>query len=235
MRIAVLSDIHLAPGSTNRMGVDPAKLAEFLEGTREQFDRVVLNGDIYDLSRPVLPFGWRAHLDAIEREFATLTSEFAQCDWTFGNHDRPLAELGASLDWTTRDGLAVYIHHGHVFDRGLKRLPIVEQGANFAAGWFDRAGVPILNRVLEGISDTSERVAAGETPDVSGARTMLGRGWDLVVQGHSHRPFLERFDEGVYLNTGSQLGDSIEWGWFDTESREVALMRDDDEVAALVV
>jgi predicted phosphodiesterase len=230
MRIAILSDIHLGPARTNRCGVPSARLAAHVRGLFAEFDEVVLNGDVWDLSRPSVPGAWRAHLRASRAHHPELAELFDNARALVGNHDAALARDGVPASTSFHGAIDVYVHHGHLFDRGLKRFGTIERGANFVAGWFDRVRVPIVNRGLEFVSDTSEKFVGGQTPDVSGARRILESGWHLVVQGHSHVQRLERFGDGFYLNTGSQTGAAIEWGWFDTESGEVALMRDDETV-----
>jgi predicted phosphodiesterase len=233
MNIAVLSDIHLAPRRTNRCAIGADRLAAHVEYLLDEFDEVVLNGDVWDLSRPAFYGGWRGHYWTCRRSYPRLAKLFDRCRPLVGNHDAALASRGFRASATYHGAIEVYVHHGHLWDRGLKRYQSVERSANFAAGWFDRVGVPILNRGLELVSDSTEKIVAGDLPDVTGARRVLAGGWSLVVQGHAHVQRLERFEEGVYLNTGSQLGNEIEWGWFDTESGEVALMRDTEVVASI--
>ena len=69
MRIALISDFHLAPGALNRCSSDPARLASHIEGLLASHDHVVVVGDAYDLLRPARWRGWREHLKHIQREF----------------------------------------------------------------------------------------------------------------------------------------------------------------------
>lgn len=232
MRIAVLSDIHLAPNPINRCAVDLTKLAGRVDRLIETHDEVILNGDTFDLSRSLTPWGWRAHLAATRSEHSDLCATLDRATWLQGNHDVQLASIGAESTWHGAfDGLRVFVHHGHVFDTGLKRFRSIEWSANLAAGWAARVGLDVVERGMELISNTSERVTSGSEPDVAGARRLIENGWDIVIQGHAHLQRLEELAGGLYLNTGSQLGDAVEWGSVDTETGRVLLMRDDEIVS----
>lgn len=233
MRIAIFSDLHLSPPPINRCGVEPSRLIERLEGAFESYDVVILNGDIFDLSRALVPGGWAIQYNAIRRAFPELCRVLGKARWTVGNHDIQLARLGHAETWTQEaDGLKIFVHHGHIFDSGLKRFRTVEWGANLFAGWAARAGLDVVERGMEFVSNTSEHLTSGDTPDIEGASRVLEQGWDIVVQGHAHVQRLEVVEGGVYLNTGSQLGEVVEWGTIDTESGEVTLMRGNDVVSA---
>ena len=143
VRFGIFSDLHLAPSPTNRCGLSPPELLRFFDAIEDRVDQIVVNGDLFDLSRPERLGDWADHLSKISLEFPEVLERLSAYDWTHGNHDRPLEKLGVPASRCYDfDSWRVEIRHGHQSDGGLKRLPGLETSANFFAGWCHRLGRP---------------------------------------------------------------------------------------------
>lgn len=223
MKIAVFSDLHLAPGRLNRCTASAQALLEFFDHVHAMADRVVVAGDLFDLDRPHTPGSWCEHLRQITREFPDLMARLGEFDWVWGNHDAPLARRGVPEERVlVADGLRVLIRHGHQWDMPLKRVPGLAAGANFAAGWLQRAR---LGRWADRLGevprwlDAGVSAGGGERGDrwVQGAHHLLEQGdWDVVVCGHTHRLRLCAGAHGLFVNTGALCLGHLDFVLIDT-------------------
>lgn len=213
MRLALLSDLHLAPPGTNRCGTDPAALLRLLERLGSSTDQILTVGDLFDLSRPRLPWGWREQLGRIERAWPELTRALLGFDGVYGNHDAPRRHLGVPERLERRSALGPFLMtHGHQADVGIKRIPGLPEVANFAAGWFVRArldaGADWLEDVPRQLEALRPRTSSGQgrgpqNPTALWARRLLRQRGGVVVMGHVHRPRLVVGRCGLYINTGA--------------------------------
>lgn len=242
MRLAILSDLHLAAPPTNRCTTSPEALLALIERWASRADEVILAGDVYDLLRPRRPGGWRAHLDATRDAYPALCARLERCASVFGNHDAPLAALGVPERVVREaDGLRVLITHGHQADMALKRVPGLAATANFVAGWGQRAHIGQIGRgferALHGVEaglSVARQLRGDEQPDTGAARVpsaaarlIRDEGWDVVIMGHSHALDARAIDGGLFLNSGAHV-----YGWqdvvlLDTQRAEAQLWRDD--------
>lgn len=241
MRLAILSDLHLAAPPTNRCTTPPDALLALIARWASQVDEVILAGDVYDLMRPRRPGDWRGHLDQLRAAHPALCARLERCAWVYGNHDAALAQQGIPARlFREADGLRVLITHGHQADMALKRVPGLAASANFAAGWGQRLGVRAVGqgfeRALHGVELglSAARRLGGRAPDTGGARLpaaaarlIRDEGWDVVIMGHSHALDARALDGGLFLNTGAHV-----YGWqdvviLDTRAATAQLWRDD--------
>jgi UDP-2,3-diacylglucosamine pyrophosphatase LpxH len=235
MRLAFLSDLHLAPPASNRCTTPPEALVGLIERLRADHDEVVALGDLYDLSRPAAPLGWSMQHDAVRAAWPRVTSALEGCARVFGNHDAWLGNVGVPEEraWTTGAGL-VLARHGHQWDGGLKRVPGLAGAANFVAGWGHRAGVAGLDAALHGAHVIADRLvrqvsARAQVQDRTraGALALLGRGEaEVLVVGHSHRLGLAVEQGRLLIETGSHCHGYEDWAELDTEAGAATLWRD---------
>lgn len=230
MRLAVVSDLHLGPGRMNRCRVPPRQMVRMLDLIDATHDRVVVAGDLYDLSRPVSPMGWQDHLESMRFEWGDLLARLESYEGVWGNHDRQRATFGVPefLEYV-HAGVRVRIGHGHQFDPMLKRVWGLERGANFAAGWFERLNLSAVSRAMAAAASVDERLeaaVAGGQLGQEGARRWLAEGFDLVIMGHSHELEACALGSGVYANSGSWTNGHAEWVSVDFETRRVQTFRD---------
>lgn len=243
MRFGLLSDLHLAPGRASRCTTPPGELLALVGRLRDTCDRVLVLGDLFDLSRPRRPLAWRAHLQAIASEHPALHDALMSCDLVFGNHDLPLAALGVPEERTFMGAAhSLIVLHGHQNDPLIKKIWGLPEAANFAAGWFERLDLSQLARALghapllidlathrarlalgrplpEGASDRPDR-------DVVLAASLIDGGWGIVAAGHSHALRLVPVNGGLFVNTGSHCHGHQDHAIVDTTEGLAQIWRD---------
>lgn len=238
MKIAVLSDLHLAPADSNRCTATPAELLDLFDTLEAQTDRVVLAGDLFDLDRPRVPGAWQALLDELWREQPEVMRRMHAFDWVLGNHDAALVRRGVPQErCLVADDVRVLIHHGHQWDMALKKMPGLASSANFVAGWLYRADLQGAAGALGRAPLALDRAWSKRIGSPRTGRDRLRRGaeellaeenWDVVVCGHSHRLRLVAGAHGLFVNTGSLCLGHIDWALVDTDAAcpSVMLWRD---------
>lgn len=249
MRLAILSDFHLSPEpGVNRCTTPPEQLSELLGGLLSCVDRVVVAGDAFDLLRPRRLRGWRDQLTRLHLRWPELMRAYGRCDAVWGNHDRPLAALRVPEEAAYHaGGESLLVTHGHQWDIWLKRIWGAEEGANFAAGWFERAGlhgvstwmgdVPEVldalgisrvayRRWVSSLIDVSEADAEDVPRHILGAKASLEQGWSVVASGHSHNLELVPMSDGLFLNTGSHTHGHRDVSLIDLEAGVAIARRD---------
>lgn len=235
MKLAVISDLHLAPSSANRCTASRGELLELFDELEARSDRVLAAGDLFDLDRPRRLGDWRGQLDAVRADFPHVVARLEDYEWIFGNHDGPLCRLGVPEEREyMADGLRVLARHGHQFDMLLKRLPAIAPTANYVAGWLHRGGLDelaggmaLVPMVLDRLWYTRSPKKAGPDRGLRGARQVLDReGFDLVICGHSHKLRLEPTPHGLFVNTGSICCGHVDWVLVDTAAGRVTAHRD---------
>jgi predicted phosphodiesterase len=254
MKIAVLSDLHLAPGGANRCTATSAELLSLFDRIEARASRVVVAGDIFDLDRPRLPGDWREQLARLRRERPEVMRRLDAYDWILGNHDAALCRRGVPEERCfVADGVRVLVRHGHQWDMPLKKVPGLATSANFVAGWLERSGlrgaaramgrVPlVLDRMLSRRDRHRNHRRAGppSSPDrcLNGARELLAaENWDVVVCGHSHRLRLVADPHGLFVNTGSLCLGHLDWALIETDAPQprVTTYRDFEAVEHAVL
>lgn len=236
-QIAIFSDLHLAPGSLNRCSSSDTELLAFFDEVEACVDEVVVAGDLFDLSRPRWPMGWRRHLDAIRADHEAVVARLESYRWVWGNHDRWLRHNGVpeTIEYTL-DGLKIVILHGHQFDVGLKRFGTLEVAANFVAGWAHRINLSAVSNILHDVPGLYEsRVETDMSEPIlhRGARRLCAADdWNLIVMGHSHRLELIDLQSCTFAGGGSLCDGHLEWVRIDTQTRQIATIRDGEELEA---
>lgn len=249
MRLGFLSDLHLAPGRSNRCTSSEDDLLALLDWIEQRCDRVILVGDIFDLLRPAAPRAWRAHERAIERSFPRLTPRLLGFDAVYGNHDAPRANAGVPEELLiSHERGDVLICHGHQADPWLKKVWGLEEAANFVAGWFERLELSPIARAMghvpglldprgwrrgdapeqrEGAGEFGEEVERGDLQRSERfARATLQARADVVVMGHSHGLGLNVLAGGLYMNTGAHVHGHLDACLLDLDAGIATTWRD---------
>jgi predicted phosphodiesterase len=245
MRLGLLSDLHIAPTPTSRCTTPPDALLALVGRLHDACDRVLVLGDLFDLSRPRRPLAWRPHLDAIAAEHPALYDALMACDLVFGNHDLALAKLGVPEERTFQGGAHSLIAlHGHQNDPLIKKVWGLPDAANFVAGWLERGDLSVAARALGDVPLMMDRVnhrarrALGRPTtevdlehdrpdrDVALARALVGQGWGIVAMGHSHALRLVPVDGGLFVNTGAHCHGFVDHAIVDTDEGVAQVWRD---------
>ena len=223
MRTVIIGDVHLG-SPLCRAG----RLLELL--THVPFDRIVLNGDIFD------DLNFRRlndrHWEVLDRLRAL--SQDREVVWILGNHDGSPEALKRLLGVTVlKDflfdfrGRPVYVIHGDVFDefqhaakrfRGLRSLRNTFYG--FAI-WFDvprKTAIQWFQRSTTLFARAAEQVK----------QRAVGRGRSLgaryVVVGHTHHREVLRGGEVTFINPSSWLTPHPAYVLFDDRLDEPRLV-----------
>lgn len=230
MNIAVISDLHLAPGKMNRCSVPKNQIDRWLDLLEATHDTIVVAGDLYDLRRPPLPGAWKQHLESIRFQWGETLQRLESYDAVFGNHDAQRAQLGIPERRLipTPNG-NILILHGHQFDPKIKQIKALETTANFAAGWFVRAGLKPLAQAMAhvaAINESLESQFAGDDLATRGAQSLLHHDVKLVVMGHTHRLQTTPLQNGTFANSGSWTLGHAEWLSINLQTLQTRLFRD---------
>jgi len=228
MKIAIISDLHLAPGKLNRCGVGIDWITQTLDLLDSTHDEVIVGGDLYDLSRPSKPGGWSAHRDLIQREFGEVIQRLESYPAVFGNHDRARGIMGVPQTLSRTGNIRVLVQHGHQFDGNLKRVPGLEGLANYVAGMGARLGLEGIGTALGAIPATLEKLSLRDGPDANtlGAQRLLETSnFDIVVTGHTHLLRAIQSDHGIVANSGAWSTEP-QWISIDLNTGNLELVRD---------
>lgn len=246
MRIAFLSDLHLAPSGTNRCTTPADALCALLDELEQRAQRVVLLGDAFDLLRPERLRGWREQLAALWLEHPELMARLEALEPIHGNHDAPMRALG----WPEQRAFqhsgigSILATHGHQWDVWLKKIWGMEEAANFGAGWFERLGLDVvsvamgavptlLEQLQEPLSQRRARAHTGAARlprDQRGVQALMEQGWDVVVAAHTHGLGLYPMGERLYINTGSHAHGHRDAVLLDTQAGVALSWRDEQVV-----
>lgn len=208
-QVLFISDVHLGAGDPDRDRERESILVRFLRDRLGPGDRLFIVGDLFDFwfeYRTVIPKTF-IHVLSCLRE---LTGSGVRIDYVAGNHDFWVGdffrkELGLHFhsDPVRENigGKEFYIIHGDGLmknDTGYRFLKKVFRNSLdiFLYRWLHPdIGIPLAKR-LSGSSrkHTSSRDFGGNEEYVAFAREKFAEGVDHVIMGHTHDPFVQRFE-----------------------------------------
>lgn len=220
-RIFIISDAHLGAQSEQQEQVKADLLSSFLKHVREQGNRLIICGDLFDFwfeYRYVVP---KRHF-RILAELSVLSHAGITIHYVAGNHDFwmdsfMVEEVGMSIHpddlQLDQNGKKIYFRHGDgilkkdYLYRFLKK--VLRNPLNYFLyrlihpDW----GVPLALF----FSNWSRNAAQKEENHYSDeeyrqfAFDRIHEGYDIVVLGHSHVPALLPHGEGWYVNAGNWM------------------------------
>jgi predicted phosphodiesterase len=224
MKIAVISDLHLGPGDESDLfGHDDGRFLKFLSFLEDNFERIVLLGDIWETLTTPWPLKPGEALQAARRAHPQIAERFERPAYTYvhGNHDIVAGTLERVPEELTlcTDGTRLLFTHGHQSDALIRRARRVSELGIWLGGWVLRLGMRQLYRLL----DQFDRLRSGAVEDgarctfqrwaVSLART---RNADIIVTGHTHIAVRAEHGDRLYLNSGSCSGGKLSFLAIDT-------------------
>ncbi len=239
MRIAVVSDLHLAAeASVCRGGRSERALLQWLDLLAERHDRVVLLGDIWETLAPRRLGDGRAELERAAARWPGVMARISDPAFVYihGNHDLVAAQvLNSPSEWRVcADGLRLWFTHGHQFDKFSSTAN--SERAFWAVGWVMRAGLRRLVERLDGVDQVlggAHRLQARCQVQKRAVTAARAASVDLIVTGHTHLGGV--FDHGdvQYLNSGTGAGgrrsclsiDTATRRWFWIDGKAEARMR----------
>ena len=226
MRIAVISDLHLAADPrVNQFGHEPAAFHRFLDFLEGDFEKIVLGGDIWECLRGRLPGRPGDELRRARAAHPDFAERFAGPQYIAlaGNHDEPLHAHGTRLRWLLdTDGVRVLFTHGHEFDWLYAHAPAASHAINFGAGWLARAGMSGSDAAVFDLEAAVIGIRSEPRQDWiqrQALKAAAGADADVVVMGHTHVPGVHcHVEHGgrLYMNSGTCSGGQTHWLAIDT-------------------
>jgi UDP-2,3-diacylglucosamine pyrophosphatase LpxH len=234
MKIAVISDLHLGNGTrSDQFGHDEANFLRFLDHLEDNFERIVLLGDVYE----TLTTRGAAQVEELKRckeAHANIVTRFERPAYRYlhGNHDLVAGHIDNAPDamHLEIDNQRIVFMHGHQFDWLAKKARTVHEWFAWFGGLLGRLGMSpvlkaasVIERMVSGFNhgnptDPSTLNEAGRFQ-----RAAMGyaeaKGVDLVVTGHTHLGVVAPFGDRMFLNSGTCEGGSFSFLAMDTSAR----------------
>jgi len=223
MNLLVISDLHIGrSGKINSFGWNNQAFIAFLDNIIEtmQIDKVVLNGDIYDLYQHSYSDIYTENKDLIEY------FEGEKFVYVRGNHDFLMEKGLFEFDFVNKHGQTIHIEHGHNAD--------FLNGTAFGR-WCGRLGYDILkrlmkfdwvknvfNKIVEHNDEINRIPRKYNTYKYLQYALKLLKKYDVVILGHTHK--LETFktyfldNKKRYLNSGSCSLGRFQAAFINTET-----------------
>ena len=231
MKIAVISDLHLGRGdAADRFGHDDTAFLRFLTMLEDNFERIVLLGDIYETLTSPRPLAQIDELQASRDAHREITERFSGDRYRYihGNHDLVAAHVDgtpSALELSI-DGTKILFTHGHHHDWMIRHLRWLSETGVWAGGWLLRMGISSVIRFF----DRLDNVLAGVSRDphaCSFQRWAIAqaeaRDADIVVTGHTHVGIRAEHGDRLFLNSGSCAQGKFSFLSLDTRAGDYAV------------
>lgn len=210
MLIATISDLHLGFGDRADLFQhrDDAFLS-FLDYLEDDFERIVLLGDVYETLTSHRYMDARRSLARCRQAHPKLVERFERPKYSFvhGNHDIVTADLErAPEELVIKDGSARLLFvHGHQSDPIVMRHRWLSELGVWAGGWVRRAHLDPIYRAFSRFD--RRRGGVSEAPDKCLFQRFFvdvakERGADVVVTGHTHVAVRAEHGDRLFLNGG---------------------------------
>jgi predicted phosphodiesterase len=225
LKIAVISDLHLGSGGpTDLFGHDDAEFLGFLGFLEQNFERIVLLGDIWETLTAVLPGSPLLALTEARKRHREIARRFQRPSYAFvhGNHDIVAATQGAPDEITIEaDGMRLLFTHGHQNDPIVQRARWLSEMGVWLGGWIRRVGLSAMYQSIREL-DQSRGGASLDATRCTFQRWAVEvarvRSADVVVTGHTHLATRAEHGDRLFLNSGSCSGGEISFLGIDTKS-----------------
>lgn len=230
MKLAVISDLHLGSGDlADGFGHDDAEFLSFLKFLENNFERVILLGDIWETLQCRRLGGAQRELSLARATHPEIAKrlERPQYSYVHGNHDLVAGLLGVPDELELEaDGVRILFTHGHQNDDLIQRRRWLSDLGVWLGGWIRRVGLGAFYRLcakideargglsLDGSRCAFQRWAVGEA-----AR----REFDVVVTGHTHLAARTEHGARLFLNSGSCSEGKLSFLSLDTRRGDYAV------------
>jgi predicted phosphodiesterase len=222
MQVAVISDLHLGRGSTDIFGHEDNEFLRFLDFLEDNFEQVVLLGDIWETLTAPSPAGQLTELRAAQAAHREIHDRFRRSRYKYvhGNHDLVAGKADGICDehCLEVDGVRVLFSHGHQGDGFCSTVRPIGELSVWLGGWIRRFGLQLLYTYLSRL----ESGRHGRAERCSVRRWALGqartRDVDVVVTGHTHIPVREEEGTTLFLNSGTCAQGALSFLSLDTGS-----------------
>jgi UDP-2,3-diacylglucosamine hydrolase len=224
MRICVISDVHFKYTQDSTADQQNEKLIlSFLREAAGKYDLMVLNGDIFDLW-----FDWKYTI--IKQYFpllhalANIRDNGCRIVYVSGNHDFWFNDFmhnylqieihPAHFDFNA-DSKRILVTHGDLYTVNDLRYRIFRQ--LIRVSWLKKVFTLVhpdlslsLGKMLSRSSRARKLSSVLKIKQGTGlenyARVQFEKGkYDIVIMGHSHKPLVKNYANGVYANSGDWI------------------------------
>lgn len=217
MALYIFSDAHLGSNDTELEQLKLKRLVKFLDLVKSDGDHLVILGDLFEFwfeYRYVIPKEHHRILFLLDG----LRDRGIRIDYVCGNHDFWMGDFfptqmgipihderfdleygGRKIHFIHGDGLAPADRGYRILKRFLRNRMNIWLYRKLPPDW----AIP-LAKFVAGTSRkrTSTRSHSFAADYRNYALEKLKSGYDIVAIGHLHKPLLERFDNGIYVNSG---------------------------------
>ncbi len=231
MRLAILSDFHVAPGLESNFSLDDESIAVLVKSLRSSAEKIIFAGDIFELDQSINPFCSKFKIIRnIIRKYPKLWTVLNHRNsyLVYGNHDIELEEMSACeyIDVKGKKG-NVRILHGHQLDNWINsKLPIDKMICWFV-GMLERFGWKKAEVVL-----TKFHLRLLKSPKWSNSihsyrrkamKYMSENNISCLIMGHTH--FLDAYqnEDRLFINTGCVANSKVNYCIIDTDTLEYEL------------
>jgi len=224
-----ISDVHLGELPPEHESERVTIFKEFLHQLEDVADRIFFVGDLFDFwfeYTYVIP---KKHFQIL-RQLSRLSDRGIEMHYLPGNHDFWLGgffdrELGIhtySDDWQGEiDGKKFYLFHGDGIahkDTGyriLRKFLRMPFNIRLFRWLHPDLGIPFARFVSGSSRQYTNQLKLNDHNDyIAFARKKFELGFDYVIMGHRHKPFIHTDKECKYVNLGDWL-ENFSYGVFD--------------------
>lgn len=226
-RLVVISDVHLGRGDAETgFGGDAAGLCVALEALADYGDCLIINGDLYDLDRGLVPTAQWLEYRSLKPRWSCVeeTMRARGVRLTTGNHDHTLRGKvvgGAPARGAYQlsvGGWRVHVEHGERFNAWVKRSRSFTSAVTWLSGRVSRGPWRPIYELLR-------RMEARTTDDRDGGVSRRAARWllnqpqlDLMIIGHTHQRAAHPLEERWLLNPGDAMRSTIEYLQIDADN-----------------
>jgi predicted phosphodiesterase len=230
MKLAVISDLHLGAGDrADSFGHDDAEFLKFLGFLENNFERIVLLGDIWEALQSRRIGTAPEELGRAQATHPEIARRFERRQYRYvhGNHDMVAGLFGVPDELELQaDGVRLLFTHGHQNDDLVMRRRWLTDSSIWLGGWIRRLGLSAFYRLcakvddwrgglsLDGSSCAFQKWAVAEA-----AR----RQYDVVVTGHTHLATRTEHGSRLFLNSGSCSEGQLSFLSIDTRRGDYAV------------
>ncbi len=214
-----VSDLHFGANPQRCHPNREAKFREFLETLPGRASHLYILGDLFEFWLEYREYVPKRHF-AVLAGLEALARSGVQVHYLSGNHDFSLGRF-------FEDQLGLHTHAGSVEAELQGKKCLLLHGDGMAASdWKQRLAKKVMTHpaslftykllhpdlgmsLARGVSGAS-RASHDNRPRKldeyeKKARTLLGRGIDIVMHGHTHAAFVKELPEGRYVCTGEWM------------------------------
>ncbi len=224
-----ISNVHLGELPPDKESERVTMFKDFLHQLEDVATRIFFVGDLFDFwfeYKYVIP---KKHFPII-RQLSRLNDRGIEMHYLPGNHDFWLGkffdrELGIqtySDDWEGEiDGKKFYLFHGDGIahkDKGYRilrkflRMPV---NIRLFRWLHPDLGIPFARLVSGSSRQYTNQLKLNDHNDyIAFAKTKFELGFDYVIMGHRHKPFIHTENKCKYVNLGDWL-ENFSFGVFD--------------------